>query len=182
MFSVAELWRKQQAENPELPHLFIGCHDVQVSPPRDEQSTLPCPEDEGGPRGTSEAGYAHGQAGLAVHDLGQGQRQAGPGHHSQPLVNQGAASDAAGGGQPAAELAGDANSFQLHPAPRAGDHQCHGPLPYRCHAQGQPTLSRFCTGGRGSVCGTCSTGRLRPARAKRSPAELRVMGMLKALS
>ena len=35
-------------------HLFIGCHDVQVSPPRDEQSTLPCPEDEGGPRGTTQ--------------------------------------------------------------------------------------------------------------------------------
>ena len=122
-------------------HLFVGCHDVQVSPPGDEQSTLPCPEDEGGPRGTSEAGYAHGQAGLAVHDLGQGQRQAGPGHYSQPLVNQGAASDAAGGSQPAAELAGDADSFQLHPAPRTGDHQCHGPLPHRCHAQGQPTLS-----------------------------------------
>ena len=160
-------------------HLFFGRHDVQVSPPGDEQPTLPCPEDERGPRGANEAGHANGQAGLEVHDLGQGQRQTGPGHHSQPLVNQGAASDATGGGQPAAEHAGDANSFQLHPAPRTGDHQCHGPLPYRCHAQGQSTLSDSA-----QVVATrhLLNGRLRPARAKRSPAELRVMGMLKALS
>ena len=126
---------------PGAAHLFFGRHDVQVSPSGDEQPPLPCPEDEGGPRGAHEAGHADGQAGLAVHDLGQGQRQTGPGHHPQPLVNQGAASDATGGGQPAAEHAGDANTFQLYPAPRTGDHQCHGSLPYRCHAQGQSTLS-----------------------------------------
>ena len=118
-------------------HLLTGHHDVSLSTTGAEQSSMPCSEIEGGSGWSGQAGDDHRQAGLEVHDLGQGQWETGARRHSQPHDHQGSAEISAGGRKLVAELARDDYQVLQHSEAPPGDHQCDDPLPDRCHAEGR---------------------------------------------
>ena len=141
MFSVAELWRKQQADNPELLTCSLGvmmfrcllqemnnrlCHALKTKEVLEalmKQDML-----------TDKQDWRY-----MIWDKDNGKLA--PDTTRNPLSTkelQATLQEAANLLQNTPEML---TRFQLHPAPRTGDHQCHGPLPYRCHAQGQSTLS-----------------------------------------
>ena len=136
MFNCSRALAEAASRESRAAHLLTGHHDVSLSATGAEQSPLPCSEIEGGP-GRSQAGDAHGQARLEVHDMGQGQREAGARRHSQPHDYQGSAEISAGCCRLVTELAGDDYQVLQHSEAPPGDHQCDDPLPDRCHAEGQ---------------------------------------------
>ena len=146
------------------------------------KSSQPRFENPGGSGGFNQAGDADGQAGLDVHALGQGQWEADARSHAQPVVDQGSAADHTGCSKHVTEPSRGDHQVLQHSAARRQHSACSSAISHRCFASRRQDVSNPAPVVASECVASSCTGRLRPARAKRNPAELRVHNMIRALS